>query len=157
MMGNSCIFKYIPLCLLALVVLLANACQDDEDLIFDDSLKILSQKIDTESVANGVDGIGRTPSIELIFTHSLKTAEVTSALSFTGSGGAIAFDAAYSNTNSTLTLTPSSPLDYETSYTLSLPMGNYGDAGNMLNESFSLTFTYSPTHTHTPTVSSCLR
>lgn len=143
-MGNSYLLKYIPSLLLVLGIMLTNACNNDEDLIFDDSLQVLSQKIDGEAAINGVDGIAQTPSIEIIFSHTLKTAEVTSALSLTSGGGAVAFDAVYSNTNSTLTLTPSSPLDYETTYTLALPAGTYGEDNNSLKESYSLTFTTAP-------------
>ncbi len=143
-MGNSYLFKYIPSLLLVCTIMLTNACSNDEDIIFDDSLQILSQKIDGEAAINGVDGITQNPSIEIIFSHTLKTSEVTSALSLSSSGGAVAFDVAYSNTNSTLTLTPSTALDYETTYTLALPAGIYGEDSNSLKESYSLTFTTAP-------------
>jgi hypothetical protein len=143
-MGNSYLLKYIPSLLLVLGIMLTNACSNDDDLIFDDSLQILSQKIDGEAAVNGVDGIAQNPSIEIIFSHTLKTAEVTSALSLTGGGSSVAFTAAYGNTNSTLTLTPESPLEYETTYTLALPAGAYGEDNNSLKESYSLTFTTAP-------------
>jgi uncharacterized protein YuzE len=143
-MGNSYFFKHIPSLLLVLGIMLTNACNNDEDIIFDDSLQILSQKIDGEAAVNGVDGINRNPTIEIIFSHTLKTAEVTSALSLTSGSGAVAFEAAYSNTNSTLTLTPETDLDYETTYTLTLPAGTYGEDNNSLKESYSLTFTTAP-------------
>ena len=143
-MGNSYLFKYIPSLLLVLGIMLTNACNNDEDIIFDDSLQILSQKIDGEAAVNGVDGVNRNPSIEIIFSHTLKTAELTSALSFTGGGSSVAFTADYSNTNSTLTLTPDAPLEYETMYTLALPAGTYGEDNNSLKESYSLTFTTAP-------------
>lgn len=143
-MGNSYLLKYIPSLLLVLGIMLTNACSNDDDLVFDDSLQILSQKIDGEAAVNGVDGIDRRPTIEIIFSHTLKTAELTSALSLTGGGASVAFTATYGNTNSTLTLTPDSDLEYETTYTLALPAGTYGEDNNSLKESYSLTFTTAP-------------
>lgn len=143
-MENSYIFKYIPSLLLVLAIMLTNACSNDDDLIFDDSLQILSQKIDGDAAINGVDGVNRNPSIEILFSHTLKTSEVTSALSLTGGGSSVAFTTTYGNTNSTLTLSPDSPLEYETTYTLALPAGAYGEDNNSLKESYSLTFTTAP-------------
>lgn len=143
MITNSTIFHRIFL--LAIVACLAIACSNDDELVFDDSLQILVQQIDGERVLNGANNIiNRVPLIELLFSHTLNTSTLTSALSFTGPNGAIAATISYSNTNSTVSISPDAPLEYATNYTISLPAGMYGQSGNALKEAYSLTFTTAP-------------
>lgn len=142
MINHISIFRRVFL--LAMVACLAIACSNDDDLIFDDSLQVLVQQIDGERVLNGVADINRAPVIELLFSHTLTTSALESALSFTGPSGAVAATISYSNTNSTVSVSPDTPLEYATSYTVSLPAGTYGQAGNSLKEAYSLTFTTAP-------------
>lgn len=140
-MKNIKNFNLFKITLLTLIGLLTFSCQDD-DPVFDNSLRVLSQKIDGAAVANGVNGISSTAAIELIFSHTLNTAQLETALSISGgSGGAAGFNLEYTNTNSTITITPSTVLDFETTYTISLASGAYGNQGEMLLENFSLSFT----------------
>jgi hypothetical protein len=127
-----------------LVVCLAFACNNDEDPIFDNSLKVLVQQIDDTRVENGVDEVGRTPTIGIVFSHTLNTNALESALSFSGPGGTVAATISYTNTNSVVNISPDAPLEYFTTYSINVPTGIYGQAGNNLEESYSFTFTTAP-------------
>lgn len=138
------ISKFRGAFLMALVVCLAIACNNDEDPIFDNSLKVLVQLIDDTRVENGVEEIGRTPAIGLVFSHTLNTSALESALSFTGPDGPVAASISYTNTSSVANITPDAPLEYLTPYTITVPAGMYGQAGNTLEEGYSFTFTTAP-------------
>ncbi|TNE66470.1 MAG: hypothetical protein EP344_02455 [Bacteroidetes bacterium] len=128
------------LCLIALGI----SCNKKDDMIVDDTLTVLSQKINGEKVNNGVDGIKTAVTIELIFSHTLNTASFESALSFAGPSGAVGFDLTYSNTNSTVTLVNTDPLDNETTYTITVAPGSLAAGGQELRSAFTLSFTTQP-------------
>lgn len=132
--------------LLALLCLLAlgAACNKKDDIVTDDTLSVLSQKINGVKVSNGVSGIKTAVSIELIFSHTLKTGSFEPALSFTGPSGAVPFDLAYSNTNSTVTLVNTAPLDNEATYTITVAPGIHAEGGQELRSAFTLSFTTQP-------------
>ncbi len=132
--------SYLLLLLMASLALLS--CEEEE--VLDDRLQVLSQKIDGANATNGDVGISKNASVELIFSHTLNTTALEAALSLTGGSGNPAFTFDYSNTNSTLTLVPTADLDFETTYTLSLPAGVYGNLGEELREAFNLSFTTAP-------------
>ena len=143
MMDHKRTIKPRHLPYLLLLALLLTTCTKEEMMIIDNSLQVLSQKIDGEKAEDGLTGVAINPAIELIFSHTLNTSALEAALRFTG-GGDVDYSIAYSNTNSTVTITPNNALDYETSYTIDLPAGDYADQADALKEAFSLTFTTAP-------------
>lgn len=128
------------LCLIALVF----SCKKEDPPVIDNTLTVLSQKINGVKVSNGVANIKTAVSIELIFSHTLKTASFESALSFTGPSGAVPFDLTYSNTNSTVTLVNTTPLDNEVTYTITVAPGTHAEGGQELRSAFTLSFTTQP-------------
>ncbi|MCB9317160.1 MAG: Ig-like domain-containing protein [Lewinellaceae bacterium] len=128
------------LCLIALVF----SCKKEDPPVIDNTLTVLSQKINGVKVSNGVANIKTAVSIELIFSHTLKTASFESALSFTGPSGAVPFDLTYSNTNSTVTLVNTAPLDNEATYTITVAPGTHAEGGQELRSAFTLSFTTQP-------------
>ncbi len=132
--------------LIALVCMIALgiSCNKKEDTVIDDTLTVLSQKINGVQINSGVTNIKTAVTIELIFSHTLKTADFESALSFSGPSGAVAYDLSYSNTNSTVTLVNTSPLDNEVTYTISVAPGALAAGGQTLKQAFTLSFTTQP-------------
>lgn len=144
MMKNKTYFNFYKISLLIGLGVFLFTCDNEEMITPDNSLKVLSQTINGEKAVNGVDGIDNEVSIELIFSHTLNTSNLESALTFSSSNGNVDYSIAYSNTNSTITLTNNVRLDYETTYTISLPTGAYGQQGEELTETFTLSFTTAP-------------
>ncbi|MCB9080292.1 MAG: lamin tail domain-containing protein [Lewinellaceae bacterium] len=128
---------------MVLVILLA-ACSKDEMSIADDTLYVLSKTINGEKVETGVTGIDTEVEIVLIFSHTLNTTKMASALTVSAPGATIDMDIAYSNTNSTITLKSKTRLPYETPITVAVSPGDLGEAGQTLKETFSLVFTTKP-------------
>lgn len=126
------------------LIALVFSCNKKDAMVIDDTLSVLSQKINGTKVVSGVANIKTSVTIELIFSHTLKTADFESALSFTGPSGAVGYDIAYSNTNSTVTLTNTAPLENETTYTISVAPGSLAASGQTLKEAFTLRFTTQP-------------
>ena len=117
------------------------ACDKDEVPIIDTELKVLSQKLNGEAAINGAVEVARDIAIELIFSHSLNTSALESALSFSSSAGNVDYTIEYSNTNSTITISNNNPLDYETVYTLTVASGSHSATEETLKEAYSLSFT----------------
>jgi len=120
------------------------SCSKDEEILIDNALRVLTQKIDGEAVQNGVDGISNTASIELLFTHSLNKASFEGALSLSSASGNVAYSLSYDNSDSEVTITPDMDLEYETSYTLTVSSGTHGSGGEVLDDNYSLGFTTAP-------------
>lgn len=121
--------------------LLAFTCSKDELDIDYSTIYVLQQTLNGKKVASGATGIDTKVSIEIVFSHTLNTAKFQEALSFTGPSGAVAFDIAYSNTNSTITLTNKTRLGYETAYTISVNPGKFGNGEEELKTPFVYKFT----------------
>jgi hypothetical protein len=119
------------------------SCGEDEEVLFDNSLKVLAQTINGAPAVNGLDGVSKNAVIEIIFSHTLSSSAFESALSISGLSSSD-YTIAYSNTNSTVAITPNAPLDFSTTYTMILPPGSYGAGGEELRENFSLSFTVAP-------------
>ncbi|RIV71185.1 Ig-like domain-containing protein [Flagellimonas aequoris] len=124
-----------------LLVLFIGCNDDDEGNVLDDgTLVILTTNITETNFETTVEDVPVDTSIEIIFSHSLDTDAITSALDFASGSTTVDYEIGFSNTNSTVTLVPSM-LDYQTSYTLSLPEGIYGANGETLQSPFSISFT----------------
>lgn len=125
---------------IALVFLFIGCNDDDEGTVFEANvLTVLTTNITETDFETPVEDVPVGSPIEIIFSHSLDTDAITSALNFTSGSATVDYDIEFSNTNSTVTLVPNT-LDYDTSYTLSLPEGTYGTNGETLDIPFSISF-----------------
>ncbi|AEM69586.1 hypothetical protein Murru_0535 [Allomuricauda ruestringensis DSM 13258] len=125
-----------------LVFLCIVGCNDDDEgtILDDGSLTVLTTNITETNFETPVEDVPVNTSIQIIFSHSLDMEAIGSALDFSSGSGAVDYDIEFSNTNSTVSLVPSS-LEYETSYSVSLPEGTYGVEGESFESSFSINFT----------------
>ncbi|MDD7886291.1 Ig-like domain-containing protein [Flavivirga sp. 57AJ16] len=129
----------IPLGLLSTLIV---GCEDDDTTtIVDNTIAAMAKTINGVKFVNGIENVNINATIEIIFSHTLKTDLLSSSLTFSSTSGAVDYTLDFSNTNSTITIIPTSSLDYETTYTLMLPAGDYGLTGESLEASLSLSFT----------------
>ena len=133
---------------LAITVLLSlglSSCDDEE--LFEDStfssntFNVLKVEEGANALENGETGISAFGlALNMTFSHAVTQSALESGLSVTGGANySISLDA----TNSIATLT-FDPLQYETSYTISLAAGVYGAEGAELMQDYSLSFTTKP-------------
>lgn len=135
------IAMYFVISLGFLVITLFVACEDnDSNTIVDNTLVLMTKTINDVKFDNGIENVNVNASIEIIFSHSLNTDLFLSSLKLSSTSGMVDYSIAFSNTNSTIILIPSSPLEYETSYTLTLPAGDYGLQSESLEQQLSLSF-----------------
>lgn len=118
------------------------ACSSDDDatVIDDGVLRLLKHNIGEDALVEGAENIPVESSLTLIFSHPLKTEALSSVLELNSSGGNTDYSLEFSNSNSTVTISPNTRLDYETVYTLNIPAGNYGTEGEALMEPVNINF-----------------
>lgn len=129
----------IPLGFLS--TLLIGCGDDDTSAIVDNKLIAMVKTINDVKFDSGIENVNVNTTIEIIFSHTLNTDLFSSSLAFSSTSGTVNYSLEFSNTNSTITLTPNSPLKYETAYTFILPAGDYGLAGESLEQPLSISFT----------------
>jgi hypothetical protein len=118
------------------------ACADDDAATnLDNTLMVMVKTINDADFDSGIENINVNSTVEIIFSHSLNTDLFSSSLTLNSDTGTVDYSLVFSNTNSTVTITPNFPLNYETNYTLTLPAGDYGLANESLKEPLSLSFT----------------
>lgn len=110
----------------------------------DNALRVLRQSIDGQEVQNGVEGVSPDASIQLLFTHSLDKSAFENALSLNSGSDAIDFTLSYDSSESEVEIVPSSPLDYDTNYTLTVAAGPHSKTGEELSENYVLAFKTAP-------------
>ena len=126
---------------LFMVFLFIGCNDDDEGTILDDgSLRVLTTNITETNFGTSVENVPVNTSVDLIFSHSLNTEAIVSALEFTSGSANVDYEIEFSNTDSNVRLIPS-VLDYETSYTVTLAEGIYGVEGESLETPFAINFT----------------
>tara|TARA_A100000171_G_scaffold18150_2_gene16698 strand:- start:116 stop:1960 length:1845 start_codon:yes stop_codon:yes gene_type:complete len=131
----------ITMLVLATLFVVVSACKDDDTQIISDSLRVLTAKVNEQSLKDEPSGVDTEISLELVLSHSLNTAAFESALSISSSTGEVSKSFSYSNSNSIVTITNTEELDFETEYTISIAAGEYGENGNTLDKTISYTFT----------------
>lgn len=124
--------------LIALVFVFLSCKDEEEGFSITNDLRVLQVKIDGSAEENGVTDLTVVPSVDLVFSHALSAADFESALTITPSAG-LSFS--YDESGSIVTIEPSNPLSYETEYSISLPSGEYGEAGEEIEEDFAFAFT----------------
>lgn len=133
------IYILIPLGFLS--TFLVSCGDDDDSSIVDDTLIIMVKNINNAKFDNGVENININTTIEIIFSHTLNTNLFSSSLTLSSDSGAVDYSLVFSNTNTTIFLTPNSPLEYDTTYTLALPAGDYTLEGKSFEQPLLLSFT----------------
>lgn len=123
--------------LIAAVVI---SCDDDNDPIVDTTLTVMQQKIDGQTLEDGIEEVNVESEIELLFSHTLNVEKTGNALILSKEGSAVDVVLEYSNTDSQINISPTEFLDYETSYSLLLPSGDYGIKGESLNNDLVINF-----------------
>jgi hypothetical protein len=136
------VYMLIPM--VFLTIFLVGCDKDDDGSIVDNTLIVMVKTINDIKFDNGIENVNVNASIEIIFSHTLNTDLFTSSLKLSSDSGNVDYSLIFSNTNSTITLTPNTPLAYESRYTLTLPAGDYGLAGESFKEALSLSFTTAP-------------
>ena len=136
------ITTYIAISIGLLLTTVFVACQNDDDTtIIDNTLIEMVKTINGIKFDNGIQNVNVNTTIEIIFSHTLKTELFSNALILNSVSGPVDYSIIFSNTNSTVTLTTNNPLNYESVYTLTLPAGVYGLGGESFEEPLSLSFT----------------
>jgi hypothetical protein len=133
------VYILIPLAFFS--TLLVGCDDDDTTAIADNTLTAMVKTINGETFTNGIESVNINAEVEIVFSHALNTEVLSSALTLSSTSGTVDYSINFSNTNSTITLTPNTPLEYETLYTLTLPAGDYSLEGKSFEEPLSLNFT----------------
>ena len=127
--------------LIFIIIALAACSNDDDVTITDDGvLRLLKQNIGEDALEEGADNIPVESPLTLIFSHSLNTDELSAALQLSSPNGAADYDLEFTNSNSTVIITPGARFDYETTYTLNIPEGAYGTNGEALTSPINFNF-----------------
>lgn len=119
-----------------IVVLPLIGCKDKNEAALSNNLRVLKITSNGADLKDGDEVENEDLSIQMVFSHSLNTAAFESALSIDAPGFIIAYD----ETNSFVTITFPTALDFETTYTISLLSGAYGAGGEALKTDYSLSF-----------------
>jgi hypothetical protein len=126
--------------LLLFVFVTIFSCQDmdDDGLPITNDFRVLQTQINDDAVTSGVDGASVLSTLTLVLSHPVEQPAFEGALSIEPDA---AYTFAYDGNNSIVALTFDEPLAYETTYTLSLPAGTYGNGGQASQNDYSFTFT----------------
>ena len=135
------IIMYIGIPLAFFSTVLVGCQEEDAIIVVDTELIAMVKTINEVDFNNGIENVNTNATIEIVFSHTLNTELFSAALTLSSGEEAVAYSLVFSNTNSTVTLTPESKLKYETGYTLRLPAGNYTIAGKTFETPLSLSFT----------------
>ncbi|MCM8569327.1 Ig-like domain-containing protein [Gramella jeungdoensis] len=124
------------------ILLAFAACSNDDDIAVKDDgvLRLLKQNIGEDDLMDGADNIPVESNLTLVFSHSLNTEALSSALQVNSEGGNADYSLEFSNSNSIVTITPNDRFEYETGYTIALPAGEYGTKGEALEEPVNINF-----------------
>lgn len=126
--------------LLSILFITIFSCQDmdDDGLPITNDFRILQTRINDDVVTSGVDGASVLSTLSLVLSHPVNQSAFQGALSLNPATG---YTFSYEGNNSIVSLTFAEPLEYETTYTLTLPAGAYGDGGQASEGDYSFTFT----------------
>lgn len=124
-------------CGLLLGVAACEKMEDDGEPITND-FRVLQIKFNDNVVEDGVNDQAVIGTIQLICSHGINASAFEGALNISPMADiAISYD----ESNSFASLNFESPLEYETTYTITLPTGTYGQNGEASKSDFSFSFT----------------
>lgn len=127
---------------MAMVLVISSCIKNEMDeLPITNDFRVLQVKNSGEVITSGVTNISVIAELEWIFSHGADSNALRSALNVTPAADlSLSFDA----TGSFVTMSFNTPLEYETTYTVSLPAGTYGRGGQSSKEDYILVFTTAP-------------
>ena len=120
------------------LVFLACNTTDMDGLPITNDFRLLQTNIDGDVVSSGVEGVFVQSEISFIFSHPMDVQAFESALQLTPASD---FAIAYEGNNSIANITFDPALEYESSYTFTLPAGTYGSEGAASEEAIEFSFT----------------
>ncbi|MFN4763664.1 Ig-like domain-containing protein [Gillisia sp. Q332] len=128
--------------LLSVILLLFVGCQSDDEVtsLDDGLLRVLTNTINDSKFVEGIDNVTTDLNIEIVFSHSLDTEKLASAILVSSANGPVDYSLEFTNTNSTVIISGNQELDYLTTYTVELPAGTYGANGEAIKDPISLSF-----------------
>ncbi|MGE0929396.1 Ig-like domain-containing protein [Peijinzhouia sedimentorum] len=127
--------RWLMFALMPLLVFVS--CNDDDILPITNDLRVLYVSLDGDRAQSGTAGIPVTSSVELVFSHGLNKEVFENNLNISP---ALNYSITYDETSSFATITPDARLEYDESYTVSLPKGAYGAGGEASIEDFNFDF-----------------
>ena len=132
--------------LLLFIFLAFTACSNDDDgTVTDDGiLRLLKQNTGEDVLVEGAENVFAETPITLIFSHSLNTEAFGSALQLSTEGAEADYSLEFSNSNSTVVITPTTRFEYDSPYSLNIPEGEYGADGEALREPVNINFRTAP-------------
>jgi len=144
---------FLPVSICALLLMFTSSCRDkDKDVLpITNDLRILLVNIDGQRSAAGAVDVSVIPQLEFVMSHPLNTSAYESALTMTPAAD---FTLSYDDSKSFAVFTFSTPLQYQTAYTIGLPQGVYGIGGESSLADITFEFTTAPFVPPTVTLSS---
>ncbi len=127
------LLRWLMLALIPIVVFVS--CREDEDgFAITNDLRVLYVSVNGNRAETGAAALPVTSSVQMVFSHGLDETAFENALSVTPP---LDYTITYDETSSFVTITPDLRLDYDVTYTISLPQGSYGADGEATKENFS--------------------
>jgi hypothetical protein len=127
--------------LFVMILLLVSSCQKEDDpngsLPITNDFRVLQVKSNGSAINTGIDNFSVIGSLELVLSHGVNTSTFESALTISP---VVDFVINYDASNSIVAIGFANPLDYETTYTISLPTGTFGAGGEASKNNFSFEF-----------------
>lgn len=133
--------SYLLIAMLLALAITSCKNKDDDGFPITNDFRILQVKIDGDAATSGATNVSVVAELELVFSHKVSTSAFESGLSISP---AVAYSLSYHISGSIVRINFDAPLDYETTYTLSLPTGTYGAGGEASVENFNFEFTTRP-------------
>lgn len=131
----------LSLLVVCTVILTYFSCENNdmnETFPITNDFRVLKVIYNGNSVTGTIANFDPLGQMELIFSHGVNKTAFETALSISP---AIDYTLSYDETNSFITFSFNSPLEYETNYTLTLPKGTYGAGSESSISDYELSFT----------------
>jgi hypothetical protein len=134
--------KRMMLMLMLASMFIWTACSDDDDDTAPPppAVNVLTVTVNGQVLNDGTTNVDRELTVEMIFSNSLNTSAFTNALSLSGPDGNVPINLTFADSDSRVTLSPQEPLDFLTTYTITIESGALGAAGGSLASTFNLSF-----------------
>lgn len=116
------------------------SCEDTDDsdkYPITNDFRVLQVNYNGNTQSGSIANFDPLGQMQLIFSHGVNKTAFEAALSISPTSD---YSLSYDETNSFITIGFNSPLAYETDYTISLPSGAYGNAGESSIADFQLVF-----------------
>ena len=124
-----------------ILILLVSCNKDDDGFTITNDLRVLKVDINDDRVESGIADQSVLSTVVLTFSHALNRSAFEGSLQVSPG---VDYSVSYDGTGSIVALAPSVRFNYDTEYTVSLPMGVYGANGEESIEDFTFTFKTSP-------------